>query len=66
LNSPTYFIDAEIFFFYDESFGIIGVDEKLPYGTARGVVSINELKGDAELYGLLNLCIKFLVDVCCI
>jgi hypothetical protein len=43
----------------------MGFDEKLPYGTALGVVSIKELKGDAELYGLLNLCIKFFVDVCC-
>lgn len=40
---------------------MIGVDEKLPWGTIRGVVSIKELNGEPELYGLLILCMRCFV-----
>ncbi len=51
------------FFFYELSLGMIGVDEKLPYGIICGVVYIKELNGEPELYGLLTLCMRCFADV---
>lgn len=59
-------IEDSLGLFYDASLGIIGVDEKLPYGTTCGVVSTSELKGDPTLYGygVEDFCWRmFFVDV---